>query len=621
MLSEQKVSLNMSVDVFTIPISEQISALKIKRGKIEKQSLEEIMAELDRKRSQIGERNVRPEDEDEAGQGLAKRKEKNAKVAKEKSSSTYNVQLTENVTQKELLKILFSNNPTAALTVTQNGRPIFKNNARYNDIMVALRASYLEAAEESDELFSLLVDLAIKEEDETILDNYFEALELKHKKSQLNIEKNLLDPETDPLRTKKKCEALLKDAEDRKKYRKYIIAGLVVAAVLGIVLIVAVTATLAVFAPPAAALIIAALPAIVIPVVVAIRGYLTKQATDAVLLGGVSGLGGFLEMIFGSKRKSNIEKLLRKSSKDVAAAEAEEEAIKKEIEKTEAKKIEAKGKFAAAVTQKKTSTLKPEAILQQNLQKDLKKRHPCLSQKPNPMTIGQEKERLRKELETNYALLSPDFVGEDAEQSVKDLVKFICQRNLLKKHLAESNLDNLVQVYSSIPSKDCKTTLDSIDKLKVLQLITSKDLGKDPTLVPCEKLRKLDPEHRIKLLEHCFSLNDAPEDANKKARLVSALLETPGLFESPDSPTKQTIKTEIFWAITPFGDDSKIGVGVPYCNLSQSQSRLQDILLKIPPTDKSLEPIRTGLENALKTAQSSAEITHPETTVTFQSSK
>jgi|GEM_PF-5749698 len=205
-------------------------------------------------------------------------------------------------------------------------------------------------------------------------------------------------------------------------------------------------------------------------------------------------------------------------------------------------------------------------------------------------------------LEKNYTLMDIKKLNlEKATPDVRKYVEFICQRNLLKNYLATSDLDKFIAEYASVKVDDCKKALQAVDdKLKILQIITTEDLkdsGKDPT--SCERLRKLDPERRIMLLEHCFSLNDSPENAHKKAVLISTLLETPKLFDRTDK-TSQAIKSEIYWAITPYGSKG-IGRNVPYYDLSYTQSRLQGILDKIPSGDEALSGVRTGLSKALAT--------------------
>jgi len=235
--------------------------------------------------------------------------------------------------------------------------------------------------------------------------------------------------------------------------------------------------------------------------------------------------------------------------------------------------------------------------LKEDLQEDLKRRFACLSQKPDPMKKDPSIKELRKELATNFDLKYFKF-ETTPDPIVEKLVSLTCQRNLLIETITtKPSLNDFMTNYSSIPPEDCEDILRNMDKLKVLQIV-SQDLGKEDDL-NCEKLRDLDSKHRVALLEHCFSINDNPEDAHKKAILISNLIETDDLFSRNDE-TSKAIKYEIYWAITPEGGRFGRGKNAPYYNLSYTTPRLQTTLAKISPTDPSLSEVRTTLEKALK---------------------
>ena len=322
---------------------EQLTKLESDREAIKKKTYEEIIRERDENRSTNLTVNTTLYDEAVAAQRLST-------ISPAKTSpvvTRYEVKLTEgrSLTKKDLFKILFSNKPNNLLVITRQpgGVPVSRETGKkeYKEVVKALRMSFLGKDEEEDHLLS--VKAAIESGDPEILDNYFEALEQKHKDSQLSIGNRLLGP----LAVQKECLAVLDDAERRLKYRNYIIAGIIIAAVL----VVAAAIVLAVFVPPAGATVLGFLTAFGVSIVKGVKDYfsgtLGATATAAVTAGSVVGVGGILEMIFGYKRKSNVEKLLAKCNTLVAEEEAKETVDEKRIKEIETKRVEARQVFDA----------------------------------------------------------------------------------------------------------------------------------------------------------------------------------------------------------------------------------------------------------------------------------
>lgn len=238
---------------------------------------------------------------------------------------------------------------------------------------------------------------------------------------------------------------------------------------------------------------------------------------------------------------------------------------------------------------------KLDQILRKDLEDDLRVKHPCLSKTADPTkSIAKELAELKKELSENYDLLSTTFVNENADYSVKTLVRTICQRNLLLINLGKSDWNAFIQVYSTIPINMLQETIEKVDKLKLLQLITKGGIGTYENI-----LSNLTPERRQILLEHCFSLNESPDDAQIKAKLISALLEIPELFNLPDNKTKQTIKQEIYLSLLPFNKKLSQAINTPYHNLHQSRSKLQKALIEIPENDPLYEKITKIIQEHL----------------------
>lgn len=322
---------------------EQFAKLNREREAIEKRTYADIIRERDENRSTSLAVNTTPYDE-----AVAERQLSTISPATVSPVVTqYEVKLTEErpLTTKDKFKILFSDKPTNPLVITRrsNGISLSRGTGKkeYEEVVKALRMSFLGENEEADQL--LLMRVAIESGDPKILDNYFEALEQKHKDSQLNIGKRLLKPLAD----RRQCSAVLDDAKRRLKNRNLIIAGTIIAAIL----VVAAAIVLAVFVPPAGATVLGFLTAIGASIVKGVKEYfsgtLGSTATAAVTAGSVVGVGGILELIFGSKRKSSVEKVLEECNALVAEEEEKEKAGEERIKEIKAKKEEAKRVFAA----------------------------------------------------------------------------------------------------------------------------------------------------------------------------------------------------------------------------------------------------------------------------------
>lgn len=322
---------------------ERLAKLKSDKEAIEKRTYAEIIKGRDESRSAHLAVNTTLYDEAAAAQQLST-------ISPPKVSSVvkqYEVKLTEGkpLTKKDLFKILFSDKPTNPLVITRQpgGVPVPRETDKkeYKEAVKALRMSCLGEDEEVDQLFA--VKAAIELGDPKILDNYFEVVEQKHKDSQLNIGNRVLGP----LAVQKECLAVLDDAKRRFKYRNIIIAGAVIAAVLA----AAAAIVLTVFVPPVGATILGFLTAIGVSVVKGVKEYfsgtLGPTATAAVTTGSIVGVGGVLELGFGYRRKSNVEKLLEKCNTLVAEEEVKEKVDEARIKEIEAKRAEARQVFEA----------------------------------------------------------------------------------------------------------------------------------------------------------------------------------------------------------------------------------------------------------------------------------
>lgn len=253
---------------------------------------------------------------------------------------------------------------------------------------------------------------------------------------------------------------------------------------------------------------------------------------------------------------------------------------------------------------------KLDGILNKDFEEDLITRYPLLQESSKKAVVMGTRDRdqktvqeLEKELKSNYSLRSSDFVSKGANPLAKAAVEFVCHRNKLMDALVKPDLESFKENYSLIPADRCENVLEKIvrkeDKLKILQLIVNKDSAEKGIASTCENMHKLDQQGGLViLLERCFSLNDIPSDAHKKAELISALLKIPGLFEQPDDENKKAIKQEIYWATTPHGSGyGYVGKDVPYYNLSGLESRLQKIPESNPYKVKIAEAIQLKVKS------------------------
>ncbi len=200
---------------------------------------------------------------------------------------------------------------------------------------------------------------------------------------------------------------------------------------------------------------------------------------------------------------------------------------------------------------------KIDDILSAAIGEDLKSRYPVLTQKIGPLdSINQ----VQKELENNHDIKISDFVGEQADKSLKDLAKFICDRNsiieLIRKNkgtLKEPDLDGFLKLYQamynnkSVDAKLRERGFKEIEPFAILKAIGS-DKGS------WEKLRafaRSDHEAFLAMLTQGFSMANTPEtEAKKKAEMIGEIFKLDGLFS--DSYTNDPVVSRILSAVNAF---------------------------------------------------------------------
>jgi len=248
-----------------------------------------------------------------------------------------------------------------------------------------------------------------------------------------------------------------------------------------------------------------------------------------------------------------------------------------------------------------------DAIIQAGIQKKLMARL-----EKNPKNTNW----LISELESNYDLVDIEgfnFTEHPINAEAEKYIEHICQRNRLKMAVESGDsFTDVIEIYKEIPKNKLPNIFEHIDAKELLEFVQVDLLDKKNNL-NCDLLTDLDSEHRINLLEHCFSIDndETPEDAHKKAVLVSGLLELlPTLKEKNDDDSKYIMKYMIKWALSNQGGIVGQRKGKPYYRLNEMLSGSRTLKKSLPSI---VEKMAEG--NIKETLQELLEVVTPKLTI------